>query len=30
MGGHLQSNGLVGMDVGASPVLPARDRDSGL
>lgn len=28
--GHLQSERSVGMDVGASPVLPARDRDSGL
>lgn len=29
MGVHLQSSGSVGRDIGASPVLPARDRDSG-
>lgn len=29
MGVHLQSSGLVGRDVGASPVLPARNRGLG-
>ena len=29
MGVNFQSSGFVGREVGASPVLPARDRDSG-